>query len=185
MFQQRSNNLILNKAFCCVPVNIALQLILKQLKKMNSIKTIAIAAIGMMVLATTSFAQNYKAPKIDASGKVTDGNGVVIGTMTKEGVMNDAMGMKMAHLDAEGNLVDTKTGKKMGKAEKNGDFMYMFSETNDGKKFTIGAPSSGICEVKDDKGNVVLLVHENYKAQSACAYHCAQMKKEGKDMKMK
>lgn len=162
----------------------ALQLILKQLKKMNSIKTIAIAAIGMMVLATTSFAQNYKAPKIDASGKFTDKKGVKIGTMTTDGMM-DNMGMKMAHLDSDGNLLDTKTGKKMGKAEKNGDFMYMMSETGDGKSFKIGAPSNGMCEVKDENGKVVLLVHENYKMQSACAYHCAQMKKEGKSMKMK
>jgi len=42
-----------------------------------------------------------------------------------------------------------------------------------------------MCEVKDENGKVVLLVHENYKMQAACAYHCAQMKKEGKEMKMK
>lgn len=132
---------------------------------MKTLKSIAIAAIGMMV-TTASFAQNYKAPKIDASGKFTDVNGINMGTMTKDGMI-DEKGVKMAHIDGDGNLVDSKTGKKMGKAEKNGNFMYMMTETNDSKNFTIGAPSQGICEVKDEKGNVVLLVHENYKMQAA------------------
>jgi hypothetical protein len=152
---------------------------------MKTMKALAMAVTGMVIaVAVTVNAQNYKAPKIDASGKFSDGNGVSMGTVTKDGVMDD-MGMKMAHIDGEGNLVDTKSGKKMGKAEKNGDFMYKMSETADGKKLTVGTPSNGMCEVKDDMGKTVLLVHENYKMQAACAYHCAQMKKDGKDMKMK
>jgi hypothetical protein len=152
---------------------------------MNRLKSIKVVAIGMLVTVTSVFAQNYKAPKIDASGILKNAEGVHIGTITKEGLMNDPSGMKMAHVDSEGNLVDAKTGKKMGKAEKNGNFMYMMSETGDGKNFTVSAPSNGICEVKDEKGNVVLLVHENYKAQAACAFHCLQMKQQGKEMKMK
>jgi hypothetical protein len=152
---------------------------------MKTIKAFTMALTGMVIAASiTVNAQNYKAPKIDASGKFTDVEGTKVGMVTKEGVM-DNDGVKLAYIDAEGNLLDNKTGKKMGKAEKNGDFMYKMSETSDGKKLTVGAPSMGMCEVKDDKGSVVLLVHENYKQQAACAYHCAQMKKEGKDMKMK
>lgn len=148
-------------------------------------KVWAMAAIGMVLAASVLVnAQNYKAPKIDASGKFTDGDGVKIGMVTKDGVMDD-MGMKMVYLDADGNLIDAQSGSKMGKAEKNGNFMYIMSETSDGKMLTVGAPANGMCEVKDDKGKVVLLVHENYKMQAACAYHCAQMKKEGKEMKMK
>lgn len=152
---------------------------------MKTIKSIAMVAIGMMVAASTTFAQNYKAPKIDASGKITDEMGTHIGTISKDGTMMDNMGMKMAYIDAEGSLVDSKTGKKIGKAEKNGNFMYYSKGTSDGKSFSVSTPNNGICEVKDENGNVVLLIHENYKAQAACAYHCAQMKKEGKDMKMK
>lgn len=140
---------------------------------MKTIKSLALTILGGIAITSMAFAQNYKAPKIDASGKFTDGNGVKIGTMTKDGMM-DEKGMKMAHIDNDGNLVDSKTGKKIGKAEKNGNFMYMMSETGDGKNFTIGAPSNGVCEVKDENGKVVLLVHENYKMQAACAYHCAQ-----------
>ncbi|MBY0425160.1 MAG: DUF3659 domain-containing protein, partial [Cytophagales bacterium] len=87
---------------------------------MKTIKSIAMVAIGMMVAASTTFAQNYKAPKIDASGKITDEMGTHIGTISKDGTMMDNMGMKMAYIDAEGSLVDSKTGKKIGKAEKNG-----------------------------------------------------------------
>ena len=151
---------------------------------MKTLKTISLAILGVVFAANVSVAQNYKAPKIDGAGKIMDMDGKGIGTMSKDGVM-DEKGTKMAHIDGEGNLVDSQTGKKMGKAEKNGNFMYQFSETADGKNFTVGAPANGICEVKDDKGKVVMLVHENYKAQAACAYHCAQMKKEGKEIKMK
>jgi hypothetical protein len=55
--------------------------------------------------------------------------------------------VKLAYIDVEGNLLDNKTRKKMGKGEKNGDFMYKISETNDGKKLTVGAPM-GMCEVR-------------------------------------
>ena len=147
-------------------------------------KSLLVAVSGVILALNVAVAQNYKAPKIDASGKLMDGNGKDLGMMTKEGA-KDGKGVMIAHIDSDGNVIDSKTGKKMGKAEKNGNFVYNFEGTGDGKNFTIGAPANGICEVKDDKGNVVLLVHENYKAQAACAYHCAQMKKQGKEMKMK
>jgi hypothetical protein len=151
---------------------------------MKVIKIIAWATMGLCLATTAIFAQNYKAPKIDALGKFTDVSGGYLGTVSKDGVM-DAKGKKQAHIDSEGNLIDSKTGIKLGKAQKNGDFVYNFAETKDGKNFTVGVPSEGMCEVKNKKGDVVLLIHENYKAQAACAYHCAKMKKEGKEMKMK
>lgn len=150
---------------------------------MKTIKKVTLAILAVVLAIHFVAAQNYKAPAIDASGKLTDGHGKHIGTF-KDGEMMGHDGKKMATIDAEGNLVDA-AGKKMGKAEKNGNFMYFTKETPDGKNFKIGAPAQGICEVKDDKGHVVMLIHENYKAQAACAYHCAQMKKEGKEMKMK
>ena len=151
---------------------------------MNTIKNYAMVMLGLVFAIQIASAQNYKAPAIDASGKFTDKGGKMMGKMTKDGMMDDK-GIKVAHVDSEGNLVDSKSGKKLGKVEKNGNFTYHYMETSDSKNFTIGPPAQGVCEVTDDKGNVVLLVHENYKAQAACAYHCAKMKKEGKDMKMK
>lgn len=150
---------------------------------MKKIKNLTFAILGVVFAIQFAVAQNYKAPAIDASGKLSDAHGNHIGTF-KDGAMMGHDGKKMSTIDPEGNLVDAN-GKKIGKAEKNGNFMYFTKETSDGKNFNVGAPAQGICEVKDDQGKVVMYVHENYKAQAACAYHCAQMKKEGKEMKMK
>ncbi len=150
---------------------------------MKTIKKVALSILGVVLALNFAVAQNYKAPAIDASGKMTNSKGEHVGTF-KDGAMMGHDGKKMATIDAQGNLIDAE-GKKVGKAEKNGNFKYFSKQTPDGKNFVVGAPAQGICEVKDDKGKVVMLVHENYKAQAACAYHCAQMKKEGKEMKMK
>ncbi len=62
-------------------------------------------------------------------------------------------------------------GKVMGKAPKNGSFVYYFNENTE--SYTIGKPAhNGMCEVKNAKGQTVMLMHKNYKAQAACAVHC-------------
>ena len=150
---------------------------------MNALKNLMFLILGLVLLTNAVNAQNYKAPMIDASGNFNDKDGKKLGTFTKDGLV-DAEGNKIAHLDAAGNLIDASTGKGLGKAQKNGNFVYHFNSEKEGTKFSIGAPLQGICEVKNEKGEVVLLVHENYKAQAACAFHCAQMKKDGKSIKM-
>src|SRR3977135_3969829 len=87
--------------------------------------------LGLILAMSLAQGQNYKAPKIDASGKIMDKDGKHIGTMTKDGVINDAMGMKVAYVDSNGTLVDAKTGKKLGKAGKNGNFTPDFAKTAD------------------------------------------------------
>jgi hypothetical protein len=138
---------------------------------MKTSKTLALTILAVAMTLVTTQAQNYKAPKIDASGKITDQNGKMIGRMTNEGVISDAMGMKIGHIDPTGNLVDEKTGKKLGKAEKNGNFIPVFAKTPD-EGWSISAPLNGTCLVKDKDGNVKAEVHENYKAFGACAIHC-------------
>jgi hypothetical protein len=121
-------------------------------------------------------AQNYKAPKIDATGKVTVA-GMQIGSINKEGNILDAKGNKVATIDNEGELVDINTGKKLGKASKNGAFTKYYS---DGKTevHTFSEPDKdGFCELKDKSGKVIGVVHENYKQQGACAIHCLSKKK--------
>jgi hypothetical protein len=130
-----------------------------------------ITALALILITLSGFAQNYKAPKIDASGKVMDANGKHMGNVDKHGVITNAEGTKIAYVDSEGFLIDAKTGKKMGKGEKNGNFTPYYKETPD-KGWTIDAPMNGTCMVKDDKGNVKALVHENYKQFGACAAHC-------------
>ena len=138
---------------------------------MKTLKNITLA-IFMMVFATNlSQAQNYKAPKIDASGRITDTNGKYIGSITPEGVITDASGTKIGHLDSEGSLIDEKTGKKLGKSEKNGNFIPHFAKTPD-EGWSTSAPMNGTCMVKNKDGKVVAEVHENYKQFGACAIHC-------------
>lgn len=150
---------------------------------MNTLKITFITLVSIIAYATSS-AQNYKAPFIDASGKVTDTKGNLIGWVTSDGTIKDSSGTKLAHVDSEGELVDAKTGKKLGKAQKNGNYVSHFAKTPDAT-LTVSAPTNGTCEVKDKNGKTVLYVHENYKQYGACAYHCLHAQKEHKDMKMK
>lgn len=138
---------------------------------MKTLKKISFAVLAVVFAIQITQAQNYKAPKIDASGRITDKYAKYIGTVTKEGVVSDAMGMKVAHIDADGMVVDEKTGEKLGKAEKNGNFVSHFAKTPD-EGWTISAPMNGTCLVKDKAGNIKAEVHENYKQSGACAIHC-------------
>src|SRR5258706_5242947 len=138
---------------------------------MKTLKGISLAVLAAVFAIQITQAQNYKAPKIGASGKITDKEGKPMGSVTKEGVIRDAMGMKVAHIDAEGMLVDDKTGEKLGKAEKNGNFLPHFAKTPD-EGWSISAPLNGTCLVKDKAGNIKAEVHENYKQSGACAIHC-------------
>ena len=140
---------------------------------MKTIKKIMTTVLGLVLAMQLSYAQNYKAPKIDASGRVTNEKGTFIGTVTTDGIISDASGVKIAHVDSNGNLIDEKTGKKLGKAEKNGNFLPGFSKTPD-KGMSVSAPENGTCQVKDHKGKVKAEVHENYKQFGACAIHCLQ-----------
>jgi hypothetical protein len=139
-------------------------------------KTIKLTLMAVVLAATTNlaaFAQNYKAPKIDASGKVTDEKGVLIGHVSKEGLITDAKGEKIGFVDGAGMLVDSK-GDKLGKPEKNGNFAPYFNGASDKSTWTTTAPANGTCYVKNSKGEVVAEVHENYKMYGACAIHCLQ-----------
>lgn len=141
---------------------------------MKTLKKITLAILGVVFAINFASAQNYKAPKIDATGKMFDKNGKHIGSVNTKGEIMDASGMKIASVDANGVLIDTKTGKKIGKAEKNGNYTYYAAPTKDGKNLTTAAPMNGTCMVKDASGKVVAEVHENYKQFGACAIHCLQ-----------
>lgn len=147
-------------------------------------KNLLALIIVFFSILSNSLAQNYKAPAIDASGKITDAHGKHIGSITTDGHLKDSSGTEIAHIDKDGNMIDHVTKKKMGKAAKNGTFVYHFDKDKT-TTLTTSAPMNGTCEVKDSKGKTVLVVHENYKQYGACAYHCLQMKKEHKHMEMK
>jgi hypothetical protein len=132
-------------------------------------------AMLVVVFAFQLNAQNYKAPKIDASGKITDAKGTPIGSVTLDGVVSDASGTKVAYVNAEGAMVDAKTGKVLGKPEKNGMILPHFDKTSD-KGWSVSTPMNGTCVVKDGEGKVKAEVHESYKNFGACAVHCLQQK---------
>jgi hypothetical protein len=134
----------------------------------NILRKIAIVAT-FSIFGFTAFAQNYKAPKIDATGKVTvDGKHVL--TITPDGKYNHPSGQNLAYINSEGELVDAKTKKVLGKAEKNGHFIPSDAKTIE-EKLTVHSTSDGTYEIKDKTGKVIGIAHESYKQQAAGAIH--------------
>ncbi len=153
---------------------------------MKKITKIALALLGVVVALSVTIAQDYKHPYglVKDNGMVVSPEGNFLGWVTKDGIIKDTAGVKIAHIDSQGNLVDAKTGIKQGKAQKNGNYLPYTAKTPE-EGWTVSAPMNGTCEVKNKKGETVVVVHESYKKYGACAYHCLSMKKQGKDMKMK
>ncbi len=114
---------------------------------------------------------NYKNPmSINATGQIKDYSGKAIGTVSKDQMIMDAKGKKIAFVDGQGNLVDAKTGKKMGRVGKNND-TYM--DANGDLMFTVKDNADNTCDIFNAKGQKIGNVHDSYKG-SACALHCFQ-----------
>ncbi len=114
---------------------------------------------------------NYKHPmSINATGQIKDDAGKTIGTVSKDQMIMDANGKKIAFVDGQGNLVDAKTGKKMGRVGKNND-TYM--DANGDLMFTVKDNADNTCDIFNAKGQKIGNVHDSYKG-SACALHCFQ-----------
>ena len=129
----------------------------------------------LLALPSLLFAQsaNYKNPmRINASGQIKDGTGATVGTVSKERMIMDAKGRKMAFVDGQGNLIDAKTGKRMGRMGKDGK-TYM--DANGDLMYTIKDNADETCDIFDAKGRKIGNVHESYKG-TACALHCFQAK---------
>ncbi|PLK42164.1 DUF3659 domain-containing protein [Emticicia sp. TH156] len=132
----------------------------------NVILTLSLILISMMsVLAQKS---TNLIPKVDSKGHIYYER-KHIGTLTSDGSLDHA-GKAITKVDANGNIKDN-SGKVIGKAPKNGTFVYYINGTEE--NYTIGKAShTGMCEVKNAKGETVMLLHDNYKQQAACAVHC-------------
>ncbi len=142
--------------------------------------------LGIVLVLNVLAAQDYKHPHglVDKNGKVSDAYGKHIGWVTSKGMVTDTKGKKIVHINANGNVIDMKSGKIIGRAPKSGNFVYHFDDLEK-DSLTTTHPMNGTCEVKNSKGEVVTLVHENYKQYGACAYHCLAMQKDKKHhMKM-
>ena len=120
-----------------------------------------------MTASLSIFAQK-STPMVDSKGHIMNHNSI-IGKMTPEGSF-DPSGKSMTRIDGNGNTVDLN-GKIIGKAPKNGSFVYYFKDNEE--KYTIGkANHSGMCKVTNAKGETVMLLHNSYKQQAACVVHC-------------
>ncbi|CCH03587.1 hypothetical protein FAES_pFAES01095 (plasmid) [Fibrella aestuarina BUZ 2] len=132
-------------------------------------------ALFALLLGTPSLlsaqSANYKHPmSINATGQIKDGTGVTVGSVSKEQMIMDANGKKIAFVDGQGNLVDAKTGKKMGRVGKNSN-TYM--DANGDLMFTVKDNADNTCDIFNAKGQKIGNVHDSYKG-SACALHCFQ-----------
>jgi hypothetical protein len=113
---------------------------------------------------------SYKTPiVIGADGKAVDATGITVGLVSKDGIIQNAKGEKLAFIDANGNLIDGKTGKKLGKMGKDGKTYY----NADGQlEFTL-KDNGTTCDIFDAEGKKVGNIHSSLKA-NACAVHCFQ-----------
>lgn len=140
---------------------------------MKTFKLLVLSALALVFTLNIAFAQNYKQqfPFVDSKGTIKDKSGTTLGTVTKDGIIKNHKGEKVAFIDKNGNLVD-KDGKILGKAEKNGNFHNINGEI----EYTVKPSKGEQCEVYDKTGKVVASVHNNYKAQAGCVAHCLQTK---------
>lgn len=131
-------------------------------------KNLILFLVLMLGIKTITFAQD-KVPMVDSKGHIYYDK-KQIGNISATGGM-DMSGRAVTRIDKNGNVVDS-TGKAIGKLAKGSTFQYYI----DGKaqQYSISQPDhNGMCYIKDSKGNTVLLLHNNYKQQVACAMHCA------------
>ena len=119
------------------------------------------------IMSTTLFAQNK-----DSKGHVIDKNGDIylngtkVGVITKENIIKNSKGEKLAFIDATGTLVDNN-GKSMGKLGKDGKTYY---NANGEIMFNI-KDNGETCDILDKNGKKIGNIHADYK-KNACAIHC-------------
>lgn len=123
----------------------------------------------ILMIPTVLFAQaNYKQPiSIAKDGKITNADRATIGLVTKDKIVQDHQGHKIAFVDGEGNLIDAKTNKKMGRVGKDGKTYY----NANGEIYLTVKDKGETCEIHDASGKKIGDVHSSYKGM-ACALHC-------------
>ncbi len=141
---------------------------------MKTIRFIIFAACTLFITGINASAQNYKDqfPQMDTTGAIKDASGTTFATISKDSIIKNSKGEKIAFIDRSGNLVDVN-GKILGKAAKNGEFKSIDGQV----EYTVKPTADGAhCEVFDKTGKKVLTVPKNYKEQaSTMAYVQRQM----------
>lgn len=133
---------------------------------MKSIFFILILIVSIGINSNYAFAQNYKHPQINHKGEITDNQGIIIGYVSKDGLVKNSKGRKIGFIDNNGTVTDAK-GNKLGKAEKNGNYYNEFGVL----EFEVKNTESDFCEMIAKNGQKIGYVHNDYKSQ-ACTLHC-------------
>ena len=132
---------------------------------MKTIRFVIFTALSMMFACMGALAQNYKAQvpiQIDSSGVMKNEAGTIFATISKDSIIKNHKGEKIAFIDRNGNLMD-KNGKLLGKTAKNGDFHNAKNEV----EYTVQPSMKGnTYDVYDNTGVRVMVVSANYKAQA-------------------
>jgi Heavy metal binding domain len=139
---------------------------MKMFKNKIALILLAISFIQSVVMAQDA---NYKHQmmSINQKGEIKKG-GVIVGQITKDNVINDAKGNKIAYIDGQGNLVDAK-GTLMGRMGKDGKTYH-----NVNGDLTFSVKDNGkTCNVLDASGKKIGNIHSSYKGM-ACVLYCFQ-----------
>ena len=91
-----------------------------------------------------------------------------VGQITKDHVINDAKGNKIAYVDGQGNLIDAK-GKLMGRMGKDGK---TYQNVNGDLVFSVKENGTS-CNIYDASGKKIGNIHSSYKGM-ACVLFCFQ-----------
>jgi len=136
------------------------------MKKLTKI----IFAIMILALSTMkATAQDYKHPfgLVYKDKKSVEKKSEIV-------LSNNPVKTNANYVDGNNNLVDPNTGKILGRAPKNGSFVYYFQAIpND--TFNPSRKANSQCVAK---GAAFPHIHENYKHPGACGYHCLEWYRE-------
>jgi hypothetical protein len=127
----------------------------------------------LIVIVTGSsflYAQIPKPPVINLSGQIYDEYDHVLGWISKQGIVQNAMDDRIAVIDKSGNAYDGK-GQRIGNMDKDGTFI----DAHGTVLFTVSEPKDHQCKLIDPSGKVVGIVDAHFKNQ-ASAIHCLYAK---------
>ncbi|GAA4465190.1 hypothetical protein GCM10023189_45460 [Nibrella saemangeumensis] len=141
---------------------------------MRTVRNVLALFLILVALPTLLSAQsaNYKQPfRIDQSGVIKDATGLTMGSVSKDQIIKNHEGEKIAFIDNQGNLIDAKTNKKLGRIGKDGKTYY----NANGQVELMVKENSNTCDILDTNGKKIGNVHASLKG-SACALACFQEK---------
>jgi hypothetical protein len=141
---------------------------------MKNLKVVFVLLFGLLQNSFAQQPRDYKGHIIDSKGGIYN-HGVKVGVVSKEGLIKDAKGNKIAFMNANGTVSDAN-GNNLGHWGKDGKTYY---DANGAIAFTVDDIDGETCNILDAKGKKIGNVHDSYKGV-ACALHCTQ-----KDMDMK